>query len=456
MKPMHNSNVEPGRVLVVEDTPYFQHDIARCFGEKGIPVVFASNESAAMLLLQPGVFEAVVTDVDLSAGGGTSQGGFLLLQWMQKQGLRIPVVLTSSFLNADRINEAYRAGFFRTVRRTGVDYLDQLAHAVQEALHLSSSSEVGDNVRGSPPGDKAGSAAASALISPDDHPTIGIITALPQEFTAVKATLLDARERSFPGEGAGRRYIIGRIQSVHGKCHSIALALADMGNNVAAARATLLLEHFHSVNSIIMVGIAGGVPAPAKAEDHVRLGDIVISSKKGVVQYDMLKLSEIRACPLPPNPKLIEAVRLCQANELEGNHPWDDAIKQILIKLNWKKPPITSDILFDSADPVKQLKHPTDHKRRSPLPRVFLGPIASANELLKDPIKRDSLRDIFAVKGVEMEGSGIADATWTCNKGYLVVRGVCDYCDSHKSDDWQNYAAAVAAGYTQTLIQSMF
>jgi len=67
--------------------------------------------------------------------------------------------------------------------------------------------------------------------------------------------------------------------------------------------------------------------------------------------------------------------------------------------------------------------------------------VASANALLKDPVRRDSLRDKFEIKAVEMEGSGIADATWDHEKGYLVVRGICDYCDSHKNDDWQEYAA---------------
>jgi nucleoside phosphorylase len=54
-----------------------------------------------------------------------------------------------------------------------------------------------------------------------------------------------------------------------------------------------------------------------------------------------------------------------------------------------------------------------------------------------------------------MEGSGIADATWNLEKGSMVVRGTCDYCDTHKNDVWQEYAAAVAAGYTRALIESI-
>jgi nucleoside phosphorylase len=235
----------------------------------------------------------------------------------------------------------------------------------------------------------------------------------------------------------------------------VALALADQGNNIAAARATLLLEHFSSVDSIIMVGIAGAVPCPCNAENHVRLSDIVVSSKKGVIQYDMVKLREIRACPVPPSARLVEAVRLLEADDLAGKRPWDNAIVNILKQLHWKRPPTTKDQLFASDDPNERIQHPKDPLRVANRPRVCLGPIASANELLKNPKKRDSLQRKFGVKAVEMEGSGIADATWTHEKGYLVVRGACDYCDSHKGNLWQQYAAVAAAAYTKALIESV-
>jgi len=86
---------------------------------------------------------------------------------------------------------------------------------------------------------------------------------------------------------------------------------------------------------------------------------------------------------------------------------------------------------------------------------VFIGPIATSNALVKNPLKRDELRDRFGVKAVEMEGSGIADATWTAEVGYLVVRGICDYADARKSDKWQDYAAIVAAAYTRGLIETL-
>ena len=75
-----------------------------------------------------------------------------------------------------------------------------------------------------------------------------------------------------------------------------------MGNNIAATRATLLLEHFPTVTSIIMVGIAGGVPNPENPDTHVRLGDIVVSDRKGVVQYDFDKEDVPRLQRHPPRP----------------------------------------------------------------------------------------------------------------------------------------------------------
>ena len=87
--------------------------------------------------------------------------------------------------------------------------------------------------------------------------------------------------------------------------------------------------------------------------------------------------------------------------------------------------------------------------------QVFLGAIGSANILLKNPARRDEIRNKFGVRAIEMEGSGIADATWDLEVGYLVVRGICDYADMKKNDRWQTYAAIVAAGYTRALIESM-
>jgi hypothetical protein len=34
----------------------------------------------------------------------------------------------------------------------------------------------------------------------------------------------------------------------------------------------------------------------------------------------------------------------------------------------------------------------------------------------------------------------------------VVIRGICDYADSHKNKDWQEYAAATAAAFAKELL----
>lgn len=290
-------------------------------------------------------------------------------------------------------------------------------------------------------------------------PTIGIITALPKEYAAVKKLLDNPQDVDIEGQGAGRRYLQGEVIGRNGGKHTVVLCLAAMGNNIAAIRASQLLQHFPDIKSIIMVGIAGGIPYPEKADDHVRLGDIVISNEKGVIQYDFDKetITENthRHPPRPPSPSLLEGVKLLEADELDGEKPWLKFIQQALLPEGEKRPSNKTDILVSSITSSENIQHPPDYKRKEGEPRIFIAPIASANKLLKNPVKRDELRDKFGVKAVEMEGSGIADATWNYEIGYLVVRGICDYCDSNKGDKWQAYAAATAAAYTRALIESM-
>jgi nucleoside phosphorylase len=50
---------------------------------------------------------------------------------------------------------------------------------------------------------------------------------------------------------------------------------------------------------------------------------------------------------------------------------------------------------------------------------------------------------------VEMEA---ADVAVNLNRRCLVIRGISDYADSHKSNLWQSYAAGTAAAFTRELL----
>lgn len=283
---------------------------------------------------------------------------------------------------------------------------------------------------------------------------IGIITALPKECAAMKAMMQEVEECFFKEKGAGHRFFIGKIKSANEKNHRVVLALCGMGNNQAAIRATNMINHFKSVDSIIMTGIAGGIPSYQKDNKQIRLGDIVVS--KGITQYDFTKETpdgiECRSQTAKPSAKLLEAIDVLQTNEFEEEFPWHKYIDELANDHHFAKPSIDTDLLYDKYGNL--CEHIEDNTRTS-YPKVFIGGIASANNLLKSQDKRDKLKQLHNVLAVEMEASGIADATWHQSVGYIVIRGICDYCDTHKNDLWQEYAALVAAAYTRSIIETL-
>jgi nucleoside phosphorylase len=80
-------------------------------------------------------------------------------------------------------------------------------------------------------------------------------------------------------------------------------------------------------------------------------------------------------------------------------------------------------------------------------PVIHYGLIASSNQLIKDAIVRDRLVEKKDVLCFEMEAAGLVNH-FPC----LVVRGICDYSDTHKNKEWQGYAAMAAAAYTKDLL----
>jgi len=293
--------------------------------------------------------------------------------------------------------------------------------------------------------------------------TIGIITVLKHEFMPMEEVLTHSREREYQFAGRGYQFRIGEITSKFGGTHTVAVHQCNMGENSASTRATAMLALFPNIDIVFMTGIAGGIPFPVpparSAEKHVRLGDIVISNIHGVVQYDFVKESqtfkEVRSSPIRPSSEWLDVVKKLEAGIEKSDFPWESILVDFLKKhTSYVRPSPDKDVLYGSDENSSIVPHPDDEHRREGQPRVFLGRIASSNTLLKNPFLRDRLRDEHDARAVEMETSGVADATWDHGKGYMAVRGICDYCDDHKNNIWQRYAGACAAAFTRALIEA--
>jgi nucleoside phosphorylase len=67
---------------------------------------------------------------------------------------------------------------------------------------------------------------------------------------------------------------------------------------------------------------------------------------------------------------------------------------------------------------------------------------------MKDGVTRDRISaELGGILCFEMEAAGLMN-TFPC----LVIRGICDYADSHKNKRWQPYAAATAAACAKEIL----
>jgi ankyrin repeat domain-containing protein 50 len=87
--------------------------------------------------------------------------------------------------------------------------------------------------------------------------------------------------------------------------------------------------------------------------------------------------------------------------------------------------------------------------RKNTGPSLHFGAIASGNQVMKDGVTRDRLSTEFGgILCFEMEAAGLMN-----NFPCLVIRGICDYADSHKHSGWQPYATATAAACAKELLR---
>jgi nucleoside phosphorylase/tetratricopeptide (TPR) repeat protein len=245
---------------------------------------------------------------------------------------------------------------------------------------------------------------------------------------------------------------------------------AGVYGTVAAANVVSRLRStFPRLQYGLMVGIGGGVPG--KTND-IRLGDVVVSKPVGkhggVIPYDYGKtvkggkLESNGALNKPPQILLTHMSQI-EAKRMTGSkYDISKLVEGILarnpdIKETFSAPDQHTDFLFHSSyhhvarEDTCQKCDKTKLINRSPrgtnTPHIHYGLIASGDQVMKDSETRDRLAQQYGILCFEMEAAGLMDELPT-----LVIRGICDYCDSHKHKQWQGYAALTAAAYAKLLL----
>ncbi|KAH8689852.1 hypothetical protein BGW36DRAFT_389823 [Talaromyces proteolyticus] len=350
------------------------------------------------------------------------------------------------------------AGMSSKIQEDDENHVPKWIPSTQEKIKLSSDDKDGDQDEYEDEDDLGlFSTAATGNFSYDDY-TVGWICALPM----LDEIHRDLKKRS----NDNNTYTLGSISG-----HNIVMTCLPAGAYGIASVASVASQmqaSFGSVRFWLMVGIGGGIPSE---KTDVRLGDVVVSiptpNFEGVVQYDYGKtvgdgcLKRTGTLNKPPTLLLTAVAKLRVDHELTFSR-----IPAFLSEIPDKYPSMAAmymycgqqqDLLFAAEyDHVgsKQTCEDCDRSRlivRSPRlensPRIHYGLVASLNQSMKNGRTRDRLAQELGILCFEMEAAGLMD-----NFPCLVIRGICDYADSHKNRKWQGYAAATAAAYTKELL----
>ncbi|KAL4733125.1 hypothetical protein BDV11DRAFT_210460 [Aspergillus similis] len=323
-----------------------------------------------------------------------------------------------------------------------------------------------------------------------DEFAIAIICALTIEAEAVEDLFdetydrLGERYRKEPGDD--NAYVNGRI----GNHNVVVCYMPGMGKGSAASVASSLKISYKRIEVALVVGICGGAPYLLSGSE-VFLGDVIISDS--VIQYDFgrqypggfEKKTGVKDTLGRPNRAIRSILASLQARR--SRKDLQDKLLQHLQALqkslpDWHRPTI-DDVLFEASyqhkhygltspacpcldstsedicktavestctllgcdvDQACRRRPSTEHNS----PRVHIGMVASADTVMKSGEHRDCLVQSDGVVGFEMEGAGVWD-----NISCIIIKGVCDYADSHKNKAWQAYAAATGAAAAKAFLE---
>ncbi|KAL4877442.1 nucleoside phosphorylase domain-containing protein [Aspergillus karnatakaensis] len=329
-----------------------------------------------------------------------------------------------------------------------------------------------------------------------EHFTVAVFCALPKEANAVSYLFTETWAQPMYGKADKdeNTYTLGRIGD-----HNVVLVhMAGMGKRSACQAASCARSSYPGIKLALVVGIFGGLPR-GDGHNELILGDVIISDD--IVQYDLgrqypgtfetrsghevrrqpprefqsilsklkstrgrtafaAKISQyvrVQCSGLAPEPVKYPGYDQDELFQPEYRHEHRepsacnscDGDEGETVRICAKAQTLPCDSLkCDKKFLVKRKRLEFALKHEAPLPEVHIGPVGSGDTVMKSGLHRDRIADQHGLLAFEMEASGV------CNVfPALVIKGVCDYADSHKNKSWQEYSALTAAAGMKAFLE---
>lgn len=222
----------------------------------------------------------------------------------------------------------------------------------------------------------------------------GIIGAMKIEVETIKSLMQDKQSEVI----SGVEYVTGTL---HGK--KIVTAVCGIGKVAAAMCAQTMILRY-APERIINTGVGGSL------SEKLAIGDVAVA--ESLVQHDM------DTSPLGDPVGFISGINVI-------NMPCDPKVVEILEKS------------VGSVDGIKAIR----------------GVIASGDQFIADPAKKDFIKSNFNAVVCEMEGASIAQVCYTNGVPFGVVRAVSDCADGSSHMDYGEFLPMAAANAAK-LIES--
>ncbi|KAI5459959.1 nucleoside phosphorylase domain-containing protein [Mariannaea sp. PMI_226] len=289
--------------------------------------------------------------------------------------------------------------------------------------------------------------------------TIAWIAPLEIEARAALSLFDKVHDGDFPlARGSDYVFHAGTVRN-----HNVVLATLPPGQSYGTATAGALAGQvkmfFPNLWFGLLVGVAAGLPNLSQSPPRdIRLGDVLVAlpegDRAGLVAYELGKdVGEDNIQLLFHGHALARTETIVRSAigkiKLRGSNAFLSYYQQIKDEKHangtFIDPGQDQDILYELDEVVSRPLRPESQRTK-----VWYGPIGSGEKLIENSRRRDELRDQLNIIGLEMGAAGTMN---TIPVG--VIRGVCDYADSHRNEDWQPYAAAMAAAYAKTILNTI-
>lgn len=340
---------------------------------------------------------------------GVNLGEMCHISAASPSGPRYDKSMTDDERNSDKNLIIFCATHHSLIDKSPGIYTTEKLHTIK----INHEAKVSDIMKSD---NEIGDKEATTLAKQVDEESIdfAIITALPKELKAVLhyfPELFEFKEKNTDN----RLYFKGTIKTNIGDNYRIVATLLNTMGNLEAANATSDLINKWNPRYILVSGIAGGLDRSSQ-----NFGDVIISDS--IIYYESGK---VKTTGIEPRSRQFISDR----NLIMGMH-----------KLMLSNP---------------QLNLPEKYKNIKP--KIEIGIIASGEKVISSSDEVHRLLQIHRkLIAVEMESAGMASAAFSAVKqiGFLTFRGICDFADETKSDDWQDLASYSAAAVLRKFIVS--